>query len=238
MMMRGKLSHVYAFALASCAAVLLIMTTFAGRQVCAQTPAPRQTRARRTAPPSVSQTGASRSSPSSQSVEADAQADLSITAHVTARELRFEKVPNPTVEFKGRPRRETVWEAERENLPEEVRPGVTYRNIGIRLRITSVFADIDRIVAEALGEIPASEDQQPQGARPEQPATPPRNQDDLESRRANSPESQDAAATLTQALAPRQNTQTAAAPKPSPAKATTNFRTTQRRRLTRAGKGQ
>jgi hypothetical protein len=84
--------------------------------------------------------------------------DLSITANVTARELRFEVVPNPKVEFPGQPRRDTVWEAERTNLPLQVQPGVTYRDIGIRLKITSVFADIERIVAEALGEISASDD--------------------------------------------------------------------------------
>jgi hypothetical protein len=87
--------------------------------------------------------------------------DLSITANVTARELRFETVPTPKVEFPGRPRRDTVWEAERTNLPPQVQPGVTYRDLGIRLKITSVFADIERIVAEALGEIPASEDAPP-----------------------------------------------------------------------------
>jgi hypothetical protein len=90
--------------------------------------------------------------------DADTQPDISITGRVTARELRFNVVPNPKVEFTGKPRRETVWEADRENLPPAVRPGETYRNIGITLRITSVFADIDRIVAEALGEIPLSED--------------------------------------------------------------------------------
>jgi len=39
-----------------------------------------------------------------------------------------------------------------------VQPGVTYRDIGIRLTITSIFADIERIVAEALGEVPANDD--------------------------------------------------------------------------------
>jgi hypothetical protein len=94
----------------------------------------------------------------------DANADLSITARVTADSLRFEKVPNTRVEFTGRPERETVWDAERENLPPEVRPGVTYRDVGITLRITSVFADIDRIVAEALGEVPAPDEARPQPA--------------------------------------------------------------------------
>lgn len=84
--------------------------------------------------------------------------DLEITANVTARELRFEVVPEPKVEFTGRPRRDTVWEAERQNLPRPVEPGVTYRNIGIQLKITSRFADIERIVAEALGEIPVTDD--------------------------------------------------------------------------------
>ncbi|HWS87253.1 MAG TPA: hypothetical protein VN282_09830 [Pyrinomonadaceae bacterium] len=107
--------------------------------------------------------------------EADANADVSITARVTAESLRFEKVPNPQVEFTGRPRRETAWESERENLPQEVRPGETYRNIGITLRIRSVFADIDRIVAEALGEIPKSDDAQPTPPQPRPPgaSTPP-----------------------------------------------------------------
>ena len=62
--------------------------------------------------------------------EADAAADVSITARVTADSLRFERVPNPRVEFTGRPRRETAWESERESLPQEVRPGENYRNIG------------------------------------------------------------------------------------------------------------
>jgi hypothetical protein len=92
--------------------------------------------------------------PTDPSVEA---ADIAITANVKARSLIFETVPNPIVEFPGKPDRDTVWEAQRENLPTPVQPGVTYRDIGIRLKITSVFRDIDRIVSEALGEIPVSD---------------------------------------------------------------------------------
>jgi hypothetical protein len=98
--------------------------------------------------------------------------DLEITANVTARELRFEVVPNPTVEFTGKPERETVWEAERQNLPRPVEPGVTYRNIGIQLKISSRFADIDRIVAEALGEVPVTDDR-PAATPTPQPNAPP-----------------------------------------------------------------
>lgn len=94
---------------------------------------------------------------SSQNVSPES-ADLAITATVTARELRFDVVPNPTVKFTGQPKRDTEWDAQRQNLPRPVRPGVTYRDVGVRLVITSVFSDIDRIVAEALGEIPMSDD--------------------------------------------------------------------------------
>ena len=149
----------------------------------------------------------------SPSTATQAEADLSITARVTARELRFEKVPNPTVEFTGRPRRETVWEAERENLPAEVRPGVTYRDIGITLRITSVFADIERIVAEALGEVPLTDD-----TPPPPPPQPPA-QSDVTPQTQSPPE--------------------ASTPSSSPAPSTaTNSTTRPRRRQTRGGRGQ
>jgi hypothetical protein len=127
-------------------------------EVAAQNPARRQSQTR--SEQSQSRGGQS-GSQSGADANADANADLSITARVTAESLRFEKVPNPRVEFTGQPKRNTVWESDRENLPQEVRPGVTYRNIGITLRITSVFADIDRIVAEALGEVPPTDDAQP-----------------------------------------------------------------------------
>ncbi len=74
------------------------------------------------------------------------------------------------MEFTGQPKRETVWDAARQNLPRPVQPGVTYRDIGIQLGITSVFADIDRIVAEALGEVPPTNDNVPAGDPPMPPA--------------------------------------------------------------------
>jgi hypothetical protein len=110
--------------------------------------------------------------PQSSSTSTPATNDLEITANVTARELRFEVVPDPKVEFTGRPERDTVWEAERQNLPRPVQPGVTYRNIGIQLKISSRFADIDRIVAEALGEVPITDDTPKENATPQPNATP------------------------------------------------------------------
>ncbi len=101
-------------------------------------------------------------------------ADLAITATVTAKELRFDVVPNPTVEFPGNPKRDTVWDAERDKLPRPVEPGITYRDIGIRLKIVSRFADIERIVAEALGEVPVTDEVKPQeNVTPQPNAQPP-----------------------------------------------------------------
>ena len=127
------------------------------------------------APPQSSSTSVSprAQNPATSTTPTTISDDLSITGSVTASELRFDVVPNPKVEFPGRPERRTAWEAERQNLPDEVRPGVTYRNIGVRLRITSVFADIDRIVAEALGERPVSDDTAPSRPQSTPPTTSP-----------------------------------------------------------------
>jgi len=86
----------------------------------------------------------------------DGRDDILILVHLTANELKFDAVPDPKVEFPGTHDRSTVWVTDRVNLPDKVEPGVTYRNIGINLRISSRFADIDRIVREALGEEPAT----------------------------------------------------------------------------------
>ena len=96
-------------------------------------------------------------------------ADIAITATVHADELEFEIVPKVTVTFSGAPERLTEWTSNRENLPDKVEPKVIYRDIGITLKIVSVFADIERIVDEALGLIPPSP---PATASQEAPAAP------------------------------------------------------------------
>jgi hypothetical protein len=132
-----------------------LAATAAPAQAQATQPAQRRAVAPVTTSQAPAQIPAPSPTPAATATVATDNHDLSINANVTARELHFEVVPNPTVEFPGQPRRDTVWEAERTNLPAQVQPGVTYRDIGIRLKITSVFADIERIVAEALGELPA-----------------------------------------------------------------------------------
>ncbi len=65
--------------------------------------------------------------------------DIELTADVKARELRFEEVPETEVRFPGRPERESARGTDRENLPEEVEPHVTYRNPRVRLRIATAL---------------------------------------------------------------------------------------------------
>lgn len=162
------MSRVMLRAVVNFALVAVFVAAGLASDASAQSPARRQPRAQGQSQPAPRrQAGAQ----TPLETEADAAADLSITARVTADSLRFERVPNPRVEFPGRPRRETVWESERENLPPQVRPGETYRNVGITLHIRSVFADIDRIVAEALGEVPINDEAQPAPPPPQPPGT-------------------------------------------------------------------
>jgi pyruvate/2-oxoglutarate dehydrogenase complex dihydrolipoamide acyltransferase (E2) component len=63
--------------------------------------------------------------------------DIDFSASVKARELRFEEEPQTKVKFWGHPERNSVSVNERENLPEEIREGVTYHNISVRSRIAS-----------------------------------------------------------------------------------------------------
>jgi hypothetical protein len=68
--------------------------------------------------------------------------DIEVGAAVRARRLRFRSKPKTNVEFHGRTRVksddriedveiESDSQTERRNLPEEVEPGVTYRNVEI-----------------------------------------------------------------------------------------------------------
>jgi len=69
--------------------------------------------------------------------------DISLDADVRMRELRFEQAPDPKVSFRGNTERNSVWKSKRDNLPNEVREGVIYRNAEVRLRIATEIVDND-----------------------------------------------------------------------------------------------
>jgi hypothetical protein len=115
--------------------------------------------AQRMAPPSPSPSASPSAPPAtrpsarpSPAVSPATPPDIELTATVRWRELRFEEVGTPKVEFSGNPDNETVWRADRENLPTPVQPGVTYRDGGVRLVISSRFREL----AAALDGIAAS----------------------------------------------------------------------------------
>jgi hypothetical protein len=58
--------------------------------------------------------------------------DVDIHTTVRAKKLRFETVPKGRVWFEGEPGEESISEVERENLPDEVVPGATYRDVVVR----------------------------------------------------------------------------------------------------------
>jgi hypothetical protein len=86
---------------------------------------------------------------SAQQTPAVESADVAIIARVRAKQLRFDKVPEVRVTFRGTGA--TVWKTDRTNLPDEVQPNVTYRDIGILLTITSTLPNIEQILDDALG---------------------------------------------------------------------------------------
>jgi hypothetical protein len=63
--------------------------------------------------------------------------DIDISTRVRAKELRFGTVPRVKVWFEGEPGHESSSQTERENLPDEVEPDVTYRDIEVRWRARS-----------------------------------------------------------------------------------------------------
>jgi hypothetical protein len=61
-------------------------------------------------------------------------ADVEIGAAVRADRLRFKRKPEVEVSFDAGPDGESDSQTERENLPEEVEPGVTYRDVRVAWR--------------------------------------------------------------------------------------------------------
>lgn len=64
-------------------------------------------------------------------------ADIDFTARVRARELRFHEVPEVPVQFSGIPGHESASGTDRRNLPQRVRPAVTYRDVQVDYRLAA-----------------------------------------------------------------------------------------------------
>lgn len=71
--------------------------------------------------------------------------DIDVSTSVRAKKLRFGTKPETKVWFEGEPEHRSSSETERENLPEEVEPGVDYRDVTVRWRArASIVHPTDR----------------------------------------------------------------------------------------------
>ena len=61
-----------------------------------------------------------------------------------ADELRFVRPPETEVRFTGEPAHESASGSDRANLPEQVEPGVKYRNVRVDYRLASRLVGLER----------------------------------------------------------------------------------------------
>lgn len=81
-------------------------------------------------------------------------ADIEIGAVARMKSIRFDRKPETEVTFPGSDQDSSGSHTERENLPDEVEPGVTYRNAKVRWRAKAVArTEVSPEMAEALDEI-------------------------------------------------------------------------------------
>ena len=71
----------------------------------------------------------------------DREPDVEIAAAVRAKELRFERVPEVDVRAYADSPASAESVSERENLPDELEPGVTYRDFAVRWRLAARLED-------------------------------------------------------------------------------------------------
>ncbi|GGM69637.1 hypothetical protein GCM10010106_14820 [Thermopolyspora flexuosa] len=95
-------------------------------------------------------------------------ADIVFTATVRAEAMRFDRVPETNVTFSEEPGERSISESRRENLPERVAEGVTYREVRVRYVLAAGLSTSARTPPRAsegppgspvaMGERPASRD--------------------------------------------------------------------------------
>jgi hypothetical protein len=67
--------------------------------------------------------------------------DIDISVSATMRRLRFNVVPSTRVRFDGCPDHVAESQTERENLPDRVREGVTYKDVTVRWQASARVAE-------------------------------------------------------------------------------------------------
>ncbi len=80
---------------------------------------------------------------------AQPQPELELVATVHAKSLVFDKVPQVHVTFHGTGPRHPVWKTERVNLPMHPEPGKVYKDVQVRLTVSSTFEELSRLLDQA-----------------------------------------------------------------------------------------
>jgi hypothetical protein len=71
----------------------------------------------------------------------DREPDVEISAAFRAKELRFEEKPEVQVRSWSDSAASAESVSDRENLPDELQPGVTYRDVAVRWRLAARLED-------------------------------------------------------------------------------------------------
>jgi hypothetical protein len=87
--------------------------------------------------------------PPSPSEVTPAGPELELVATVKAKSIKFDEVPKVNVVFHGNGKRKTVWKTERVNLPAHPEPGVTYKDVQVKLTITSDIDELASLLSQA-----------------------------------------------------------------------------------------
>lgn len=94
------------------------------------------------------------------------EGDIELGAHASARELRFEKVPETRTRFRGDASQRSHSESRRRNLPEEAQRDVEYRDVGIEWR-AAAWVEAREIADDSLsGERPEGGDENQDHGQP------------------------------------------------------------------------
>lgn len=72
--------------------------------------------------------------------------DISISGKITIKEMKYDKKGKTTVTFPGNGQRRLVDKRVQTNLPADIKPGVTYRNVQINFLILSNFVNLGSLL--------------------------------------------------------------------------------------------
>ena len=87
--------------------------------------------------------------PTERTATSDAEPELELIASVRAKSIVFDRVPDVKVRAALPAQVRTAWRAQRVNLPASPLPGVVYRDVQVKLTVTSTVDELGALLEEA-----------------------------------------------------------------------------------------